>query len=123
VILGVVGVFLILMVGLGLIGVLWQSVIRRTEEIGVRRAMGATAGAVRSQLLGELLALTSLSVLVGSVLYLQLPLLGLLHERGTVIASALGASLGVMYVFVVICGLYPSWLATRIEPARALGYE
>jgi hypothetical protein len=50
-ILGVVGVFLIVMVGLGLIGVLWQSVIRRTEEIGVRRAMGATANAVRLQFL------------------------------------------------------------------------
>ncbi|MBZ0270015.1 ABC transporter permease [bacterium] len=122
-ILAVVGVFLILMVGLGLIGVLWQSVIRRTEEIGVRRAMGATAGAVRVQFLGELLALTTLSVLLGSVLYLQFPLLGLLDERGAVVACALGASLVVMYGFVFVCGLYPSWLATRIEPARALGYE
>lgn len=122
-ILAVVGVFLILMVGLGLIGVLWQSVIRRTEEIGVRRAMGATAAAVRVQFLGELLALTTLSVLLGSVIYLQFPLLGLLDERGTVVACALGASLLVMYGFVFICGLYPSWLATRIEPARALGYE
>ncbi|MEZ5066890.1 MAG: FtsX-like permease family protein [bacterium] len=119
----VVALFLILMVGLGLIGVLWQSVIRRTDEIGVRRAMGATADGVRRQLLGELLALTSISVLAGSVLYLQLPFLGLLQEPGKVVACALGSSLLVMYGFVILCGLYPSWLATRIEPARALGYE
>ena len=34
--------FLLILVGLGLLGVLWQNVIRRTVEVGLRRSMGAT---------------------------------------------------------------------------------
>ena len=38
---GLVAGFLMVMVGLGLIGVLWQNVTQRTREIGLRRATGA----------------------------------------------------------------------------------
>ena len=41
-IIAVVALFLVFMVGLGLVGVLWLSVTRRTAELGLRRAMGAT---------------------------------------------------------------------------------
>ena len=40
---GLVAAFLMLMVALGLLGVLWQSVTQRTREIGLRRAKGAHA--------------------------------------------------------------------------------
>ena len=55
---GIVGGFLIAMVGLGLTGVLWQSVTRRTREIGLRRAMGASGPNVHRQILGEVALLT-----------------------------------------------------------------
>jgi ABC-type antimicrobial peptide transport system permease subunit len=29
----------------------------------------------------------------------------------------------VIYAFVTLCGLYPAWLATRVQPATALQYE
>ena len=41
---GLVAAFLMLMVALGLLGVLWQSVTQRTREIGLRRAKGAQPG-------------------------------------------------------------------------------
>jgi putative ABC transport system permease protein len=122
-VLGVIAGFLVLMVGLGLTGVLWQAVARRTNEIGLRRAVGSTSNGARSLILGELMALATLAVSLGTVIYLQFPLLGLLEEPWPVIAMALSVSLAVMYGFVTLCGLYPSWLATRIEPARALMYE
>ena len=39
--------FLMIMVGLGLVGVLWLNVTRRTAELGLRRAMGASSISVR----------------------------------------------------------------------------
>jgi putative ABC transport system permease protein len=119
-----VGGFLILMVGMGLIGVLWQSVTRRTGEIGVRRAMGATGPAVLRQILGEILALTTLAVVVGTLLFMQVPILQLIPDvpLSIFLAGLIEACL-VIYLFVTVCGLYPGWLATRVQPAQALQYE
>jgi putative ABC transport system permease protein len=121
---GIVAFFLIAMVGLGLVGVLWQNVARRTPEFGVRRALGATGRGILLQILGEVLALTTLAVVVGAALVAQVPILGLLPDLSPVVlgVGVLAASL-VLYLFVSFCGLYPGWLATRIDPARALQYE
>jgi len=121
---GVVAGFLIIMVGLGLVGVLWQAVIRRTREMGLRRALGATDRGVRGQIITELMALTMVAVALGTVLFLQAPLLGLTGTIGyPVLILAVVLAMVVLASFVAICGLYPSWLATRVEPARALQYE
>ena len=119
----VVAGFLVVMVGLGLIGVLWQNVARRRNEIGLRRALGATAGGAQLQILGELFALSTLAVVAGTAVYVQLPLLGVFEASWPAITLAVGAALGVLFGFVLICGLYPSWLASRVQPAVALMYE
>jgi putative ABC transport system permease protein len=121
---GAVAVFLGVMVGLGLVGVLWQSVTRRTEEIGLRRALGATTGKVRWQILGELMALVTIAAGIGTFLFLQFVLLDLGARTPVgVYLSALGLTLLLVYSFVLVCGLYPGWLATRVRPAEALQYE
>lgn len=121
---GVVAAFLMLMVGLGLIGVLWQNVTQRTREIGLRRATGASGGAIRRQVLMELWIVTSVGVALGALVVLQLPLLEL---TGPLHAGALAAGLllaaVLIYLMAALCGLYPSWLATRVQPAEALHYE
>ena len=120
----VVALFLIFMVGLGLVGVLWLSVTRRTAELGLRRAMGASGASVRRQILGELWALTAIAVVVGAVIFLQLPLFGAnFGASWRVFFGGLTLATLVIYGFVTFCGLYPTWLATRIQPATALQYE
>ena len=121
---GTLAGFLILMVGMGLVGVLWQNVTRRTQELGLRRALGATASAVRNQIIGEIVVLTVIALFIGTVLFLQLPLLGVLSFVGFgVFVSAIVASSLVIVPFVIACGLYPGWLATQVEPSQALQYE
>lgn len=121
---GIIAGFLMLMVGMGLSGVLWQTVTQRTREIGLRRAKGATAGNIRAQILGELLVMTTVALLVGTALVVQFPLLKLMDfVSGRVYGASLVVSAACIYLLTVACAWYPSRLATRIQPAEALHYE
>jgi putative ABC transport system permease protein len=120
----VVAAFLVLMVTLGLVGVLWQNVVRRTRELGLRRATGATRRDVRRQISRELLLFTTLALGLGILLAVQLPVLDLLPALGAgVFAAGLALAAGLIYALVLVAALYPSWLASRVEPAEALRWE
>jgi len=121
---GVVAAFLMIMVGLGLVGVLWQNVTQRIKEIGLRRAKGATVENIHAQILGELFLLTSFGLLIGVIIVVQFPLLDLIGFVSTkVFAFGLLLSLVLIYSLILVAGLYPSWLATKVQPAEALHYE
>lgn len=121
---GLLAGFLMIMVALGLTGVLWQNVTQRTREIGLRRAKGATARNIHSQILGELIVITTFGLLVGVAVVMQFPLLDLVAFISTkVYAYGLILSLALIYLLTIFCGLYPSRLATRVHPAEALHYE
>jgi putative ABC transport system permease protein len=121
---GVVAAFLILMVGMGLTGVLWQTVTQRTREVGLRRAKGATIVDIRAQILGELVVMTSVAVLAGVAVVVQFPLLKLVDfVPATVYAASLVVSAASIYLLTVACAWYPSRMATGIQPAEALRYE
>jgi len=123
-VLGVIAAFLLLMVGLGLIGVLWQNVARRTRELGLRRAMGATRMGICRQVLAELLLIIAMAVFVGTVLVVQLPLFDVFDLLPSTLVW--GAALLAVVVILGIglaAGLYPSWITTRIHPADALHHD
>lgn len=122
-VLGLVAGFLMLMVGLGLVGVLWQSVTQRTRELGLRRAKGATQQHIHKQILGELFVLTSIGLFFGVLLVVQFPLLDLIGIAPHVFAVGIVLSLVLIYALTMLAGLYPSWLATKVQPAEALHYE
>lgn len=121
---GIVAAFLIAMVALGLTGVLWQNVSRRTRELGVRRALGASGMNVHRQILLEVVVLTTIALSIGAVIVLQLPILGLLSVVSqAAFAVGFAGALATIYMITLVCGLYPSWLASRLTPAEALRYE
>lgn len=123
-VLGIIALFLISMVALGLTGVLWQTVTRRTREIGLRRALGASGGNVRGQVLGEVALIATLALIAGVAIVMQLPLLGVFAiVEPSVFVIGIVAALAVIYAITLTCGLYPSWLASRVAPAEALRYE
>jgi putative ABC transport system permease protein len=126
--------FLLLMSGLGLLGVLWMSVTRRTQEIGLRRAQGATAAAIHRQLLAEVLLIASIGIGQGCIILLlimpflrvitSIPGLAVVPSAGAgVVASGIIISALLVFGIASICALYPAYLATRIQPAEALHYE
>jgi putative ABC transport system permease protein len=121
---GIVGLFLISMVTLGLTGVLWQNVTRRTRELGLRRALGASGPAVHRQILLEVALLATLAMIVGTILIVQLPILGVFRiVTPSAFTGGFIGALATIYGLTVLCGLYPSWLASRLQPAEALRYE
>jgi putative ABC transport system permease protein len=122
---GTVAFFLLLMVALGLLGVLWQNLLQRTREIGLRRAIGASRGEVHRQIIMEQLLLTTLGVLLGTVVVVQLPVLDVFGStlRPEVFASGLVFAMVSMYLLAAVCALYPSAMASRVHPAEALRYE
>jgi putative ABC transport system permease protein len=120
----IVALFLITMVALGLTGVLWQTVTRRTRELGLRRALGASSSGVRWQVLTEIALVATLALVAGVVIVAQLPILGIFrYVTPQAFATGLACSLAMIYGLTVLCGLYPGWLASRVQPAQALHYE
>ena len=121
---GLVAGFLMLMVALGLLGVLWQSVTQRTREIGLRRAKGAARVNVQRQILGEIGVMTSLALLAGVLVAIQFPLLDIIYfVEPHVYGIGLAISVTAIYCLTLACAWYPSRMATRVEPAEALRYE
>jgi putative ABC transport system permease protein len=121
---GLVAGFMLVMVALGMVGVLWQSVARRRREIGLRRALGATGRGVSLQVLGELLVVTTAGLLLGAALAVQVPLLGVIGwVSNGVYAVGMALAALTIYGLTVVSALYPSWLATQVQPAEALHYE
>lgn len=120
----IISCFLLIMVALGLTGVLWQNVTQRTKEIGLRRAIGAAASNIHRQIIGEMIVIAFIALGAGTALVLQFPLLDLIGSisRGVFI-TGLVLSHAVIYLITIACSLYPSLLATKVDPAVALHYE
>jgi putative ABC transport system permease protein len=116
----VVCAFLAINVALGLLGVLFQNINRRRGEIGVRRAMGATARAVQRQFIGETAMLTTLGVLLGAFIAVQFPLLSVFDAPSSVYFVGMALAAATIYGLALLCAWYPSRQAARLFPAEVL---
>lgn len=125
VLVSVIAGFMLVMVAFGLFGALWQNTTARIPEIGLRRAIGASAAGIYRQIVLEQFMLSSIAIALGLALLVQLPLTGVLGEslNWTVFAAAAVLSMGVIYLLSLLCALYPGWRASRLSPTEALHYE
>lgn len=121
----IIAAFMLAMVAFGLFGVLWQNTTRRIPEISLRRAIGARAGDIYRQIVAEQLLLSSVAIVAGLVLLVQLPLTGALGDSldWRLFAEAAALSMAMIYLLSLLCALYPGWRASRLSPAEALHYE
>lgn len=119
----VICAFLIFNVALGLFGVVWQNINKRRQEIGVRRAMGATKSGIRTQIVGETAILATISLILGVFFAVQFPLLNIFNLPAEVYLIAMVLAIAFIYGIVFICSFYPSLLAAKLHPAVALHEE
>lgn len=122
----VIGFITLLGASVGLMNIMMVSVNERTREIGVRKALGATAFQIRQQFLIEAVVICIMGGFVGVVL-------GILMGNG--IASMIGEGgfivpwlwviigMTICVVVGVISGYYPAYKASKLDPIESLRYE
>ncbi len=129
ILLGSIAGISLLVGGIGVMNIMLVSVTERTREIGIRRAVGATARDIVNQFVTEALALSVIGGLIGIVLGVVASLLvdGRTvgdQEMTTVIqAWSIAAAFGVAAGIGLLSGLYPAWRATIVDPIAALRNE
>jgi putative ABC transport system permease protein len=132
----VIAAISLLVGGIGVLNIMLVSVTDRTREIGTRKAVGASDGAILSQFVLEAIALAGFGGLigvalgVGSVLGLGqiIPLLGASSRflRGFTPVLSLATVLvafGISLAIGLAAGGYPAWRAAQLNPIEALRYE
>ena len=114
-----------LIASVGLFGLMSYSVARRTNEIGIRMALGAQPHEVRRMVLGESMALVVVGVVLGLAIALAAGrlvaalLFGVSATDVTTIALAMTVMLGV----AALAGYLPARRASRVDPMVALHDE
>jgi putative ABC transport system permease protein len=115
----------LLLTAVGLYGVMAQSVAQRTQEIGIRMAMGATRENVRAMILqrGTFLSLAGTAIgIVGALAFARL-IESLLYEippRDPLTYISVCVILGCV---AIVASYVPAARATRLDPMVALRYE
>jgi predicted permease len=116
------GVVALLLASLGLYGVTAHSVARRTSEIGIRMALGATRTTVVRMILRSVFTQIGVGMLIG--LPLALGAGRLLADQLYGVNSAdpfiLVAVVFTLALAALVAGLRPAWIASSTDPVRAL---
>lgn len=116
------GAVALLVGGVGVANTMVVSVLERRREIGLRRALGATRGAIRLQFVTESLLLSALGGTAGALLG-SAATFGFARVQGwtaVVPPWALAGGLAATLVIGVVAGLYPAVRAARLDPTTAL---
>jgi putative ABC transport system permease protein len=108
--------------GIGVANTMVISVLERRREIGLRRALGATRGHIRSQFLTEALLLSALGGVAGAGLGTAVTsVVAAMNDWPTAVPpEVLLAGVGATLVIGAIAGLYPAIRAARTPPTSAL---
>ena len=119
------GLLAMLLAAVGVYGVMAYIVMQRTNEIGIRMALGANPGSVLRMVVSQSLQLAGIGIAVGVVVSLALTRLlnNLLYEVAPNDPLTFSAVTGILALTALLAGSIPAWRAARIDPLLALRQE
>lgn len=120
--LGAFALFALLLASLGIYGVVSYSVTQRTQEIGIRMALGASASGLQARIIGQTLGLAAIGMTIGAVVSVLLArsLTGLLYGVTAADPVTYLSMPAVLALVAAIAGFLPARRASRIDPSIAL---
>jgi predicted lysophospholipase L1 biosynthesis ABC-type transport system permease subunit len=115
----------LLLASVGLYGVLGYFVTRRTHEIGIRLALGATRANILRSVLRESWTLVAIGVAIGipAALVVTRVLSTLLFGVTPSDPWVLGGAAACLFAVALVAASQPAWRAVRVDPLVALRYE
>ncbi|HXY41342.1 MAG TPA: ABC transporter permease [Vicinamibacteria bacterium] len=125
VVMGAIAGISLLVGGIGIMNIMLATVLERTREIGVRRAMGARQVDIRNQFVLEAFAITVTGGLLGIAMGLAIARgVAFYAGWGTIVTAwSIVLSVGVSVAVGLVFGSYPAIRAARLDPVEALRYE
>jgi putative ABC transport system permease protein len=123
--LGAIAAISLLVGGIGVMNIMLVSVLERTREIGIRKALGARERDIWSQFLIEAIFLTFAGGIIGVILGW---VVSILVSRTGLVTTVVSADIVILAVSVSVgiglfFGFYPAWNASRLNPIEALRHE
>jgi putative ABC transport system permease protein len=125
ILLGAIAAIALLVGGIGVMNIMLVSVLERTREIGIRKALGARERDIWIQFLIEAASLTFaggiIGVIIGWVAAFIIDSTGVMNTlvSADIVILAVSVSIGIGLFF----GFYPAWNASRLNPIEALRSE
>jgi putative ABC transport system permease protein len=115
----------LLLAGIGIYGTVSQAVAQRTQEIGVRMALGAPPAAVLRLVFGEGVRMMGVGLLFGGAAAAGLAWLmrGMLFAVGPMDPAAFVVAVATLAIFALAACYVPARRATRVDPTVALRQE
>jgi len=125
VVMGAIASISLLVGGIGIMNIMLASVLERTNEIGLRRAIGAKKLDIRMQFMAEAIAISLAGGIIGVALgYGISRAVAMFSGWSTIITtSSIVLSFGVSSIIGLIFGIYPAVQASNLDPIDCLRYE
>lgn len=118
-------VFALILASLGIYTLISYSVNQRTQEIGIRMALGASARDVQARVVGQTLRLVAIGLVIGTAAssLLARGASGLLFGVTAVDPQTFVGTVAVLAIVALVAGYLPARRASRIDPMMALRTE